>query len=569
MTENILVLPDTHYPDHDVRLWKAILRIVKEMQPDEIIHIGDLMDYPQPSRWTKGTRAEFEGNVYEDSEKAVRDILEPLRDVYDGTIRVIEGNHDCLDTETRAVTDQGLKSLDELTGDERVMSVDDDGDTIWEPINKIVRYPHTGKMYRLNEQSLSGLVTGNHRLVGLDRLQRKWQETTPTGMSSDRIYAFAAGRGNERDFPLSDETIRLAAWCITDSFYSEEHSKWTLYQSGEASAVPRELLESLGIPFREVARDRGTQEIAGVKLKQAPKVSYEFHFKDEAVTELVPDKNELPEWVWSLSERQFRLFLDEMIFCDGTDYGRGTAKVLYVCRESLREDLMILCAANGVRANAHEYRPGHWRLNLSDLRLTGIYRDKITEEDYDGEVWCLQVPNGRFFVEREGKIHLTGNCRPRVYMEKYAPALSKTELFNFDKLLKFDDLGIETAPNFYEFAPGWIAAHGHLGGIRLNQNAGMTALNAAKKIGKSLVMGHTHRAGICSYTVGIEGKTSTITGVEVGHVMDTKKVTYLKGATGNWQQGIALLKVDGKHVTPQLVPVSAGKLTIDERTFKI
>lgn len=254
MTENILVLPDTHYPDHDVRLWKVILRIVKEIQPDEILHIGDLMDYPQPSRWTKGTRAEFEGNVYEDSEKAVRDILEPLRDVYDGTIRVIEGNHD---------------------------------------------------------------------------------------------------------------------------------------------------------------------------------------------------------------------------------------------------------------------------------------------------------------------------LRPRVYMEKYAPALSKTELFNFDKLLKFDDLGIEVAPNFYEFAPGWIAAHGHLGGIRLNQNAGMTALNAAKKIGKSLVMGHTHRAGICSYTVGIEGKTSTITGVEVGHAMDTKKVTYLKGATGNWQQGIALLKVDGKHVTPQLVPVSAGKLTIDERTFKI
>lgn len=554
---------------HDKRLWKTILQIVKDTQPDEIIHIGDLMDYPQPSRWTKGTRAEFEGNVYEDSRRAIRDILEPLREVYDGPIRIHEGNHDCLDTETRAVTDQGLKYLDELTGNERVMSVDDEGKTVWQPINKIVRYQHTGKMYRLNGQSLSGLVTGNHRLVGLDKEKGGWTETTPKEMTADRIYAYAAGRGVDRDLPIFDEAIRLAAWCITDSSYSETYNNWTLYQSGDAAVVPRELLESLGIPFREVARERDITEIAGVKLKEAPKVSYEFHFKDEDVTELVPDKNELPKWVWGLSERQFRLFLDELIFCDGTDYGRGTAKVLYVCRESLREDLTILCAANGVRANSHEYRPGHWRLNLSDLRFTGIYRNKITEEDYDGEVWCLQVPNERFFVEREGKIHLTGNCRPRVYMEKYAPALSQTDMFNFEKLLRFEDYGIEKLPDFYDVAPGWVTTHGHLGGIRLNQVAGNTASRGSQRIGKSVIMGHTHRAGFVPHTTGLEGTTSTIAGVEVGHIMDTKKVTYLKGATGNWQQGLTWLTIDGKHVTPHISLVSAGKICINERIYKI
>lgn len=569
MVENILILPDTHYPEHDRKLWRTILQVVKDTQPDEIVHIGDLMDFPQPSRWTKGTRAEFEGNVYEDAEGAIRHIIEPLREVYDGPIRIHEGNHDCLDTETRAVTDQGLKFLDELTGNERVMSVDDEGNTIWQPINKIVRYQHTGKMYRLNEQSLSGLVTGNHRLVGLDKKKRGWTETTPKEMTADRIYTFAAGRGVNRDLPILDEAIRLAAWCITDSYYSSDYDKWVLYQSGEAASVPRELLESLGIPFREVARERDTKEIAGVKLKEVPKVSYEFHLKDEDVTELVPDKNGLPKWVWQLSERQFRLFLDELIFCDGTDYGRGTAKVLYVCRESLREDLMVLCAANGVRANAYEYRPGHWRLNLSDLQHTGIYRDKITEEEYDGEVWCLQVPNGRFFVEREGKIHLTGNCRPRVYMEKYAPALADTKMFNFENLLRFEEYGIEALPDFYDVAPGWLTTHGHMGGIRLNQIPGNTAGNAIKRIGKSIVMGHTHRAGIIPHTTGLGGVTNTLFGVEVGHIMDPKRVTYLKGATGNWQQGIAWLTTEGKHVTPKLIPVSAGKFSVEGRIYKI
>lgn len=51
------------------------------------------MDYPQPSRWSKDTRAEFEGSVFRDSETGKR-ILDDLRRGYDGPIHFIEGNHD-------------------------------------------------------------------------------------------------------------------------------------------------------------------------------------------------------------------------------------------------------------------------------------------------------------------------------------------------------------------------------------------------------------------------------------------------------------------------------------------
>lgn len=569
MVEKVLILSDTHFPLLDKKLWKATLNLIEDLQPDEIVHIGDLMDYPQPSRWTRGTREEFEGSVYEDSKACIKEYIEPLRSVYQGPIKVHEGNHDCLDSQTRAVTDQGLKYVSDLDGSERVMSVDDSGRTIWQSINKIVRYTHKGKMFRLNETSLSGLVTRNHRLVGLDNKKRGWTETTPESMETHRIFAFSAGRGNTTEHRISDLEIRLAAWCLTDSHYDEQYDKWVLYQSGEKADVPRELLKAVNLPYREVERNRNTDQIEGKVLKTKPQTSYEFHFKSDLVTALVPDKNKLPDWLWSLSERQVKLFIEELVFCDGTDYGRGTSKVLYVCREQLREELLILCSANGIRANATEYRPGHWRINLSDRVHTGVYRDSITEEDYDGEVWCLQVPNERFFVERDGKLHLTGNCRPRTYMEKYAPALAETDIFNFDKLLKFEDYGIELLPEFYDVAPGWITTHGHLGGIRLNQNAGITALNAAKRMGKSVVMGHTHRAGITHYTTGYNGLVDTLTGVEVGHVMNPKAVTYLKGATGNWQQSLGMLTLDGKHVTPSLIPVSGGKLTLDGKTYKI
>lgn len=253
MPEKVLILPDTHFPDHSPKVFKAVLKAIELVRPDEIIHIGDLMDYHQPSRWTKGTRAEFEGDIITESEQCVRRILEPLREVFDGPIGIHEGNHD---------------------------------------------------------------------------------------------------------------------------------------------------------------------------------------------------------------------------------------------------------------------------------------------------------------------------ARPRLYMEKYAPALANNDLFNFESLLRFSDLGISLLPDFHEVAPGWLTTHGHLGGIRLNQNAGITALNAAKKIGKSIVMGHTHRSGIASFTTGVEGETSTITGVEVGHIVDQKKVTYLKQGTGNWQQGLALLEIDGKNVTPHLIPVSAGRIIYENEVIK-
>src|SRR5699024_3388466 len=94
MSKRIFVIPDTQLPYDDRKALKAVIRCIGDLQPDEVIHIGDLMDYPQPSRWNKGTRGEFEGSVYEDSEQAKRRLLAPLRDVYDVPIGVHEGNHD-------------------------------------------------------------------------------------------------------------------------------------------------------------------------------------------------------------------------------------------------------------------------------------------------------------------------------------------------------------------------------------------------------------------------------------------------------------------------------------------
>jgi predicted phosphodiesterase len=88
-----VIISDTQIPYHDVRAVNGLIRFIHSWQPDSVTHIGDLMDYPQPSTWSRDTRKEYEGSIYVDSEIGKR-FLDSLRKGYDGPIRVIEGNHD-------------------------------------------------------------------------------------------------------------------------------------------------------------------------------------------------------------------------------------------------------------------------------------------------------------------------------------------------------------------------------------------------------------------------------------------------------------------------------------------
>ena len=168
-----------------------------------------------------------------------------------------------------------------------------------------------------------------------------------------------------------------------------------------------------------------------------------------------------------------------------------------------------------------------------------------------------------------GVIEGNHDLRPREYLSKYAPALAGSDAFNIETLLSFEDYAVRRLPDFYEIAPEWIATHGHLGGIRTSMIAGNSALSAARKFGRSVIMGHTHRLGMCSETTGLQGHSTTRTGVEVGHIMDTSKATYLKGYAGNWQMGFAILHVRNNAVTPVVVPITPKGFIVDGCHFGI
>lgn len=158
--------------------------------------------------------------------------------------------------------------------------------------------------------------------------------------------------------------------------------------------------------------------------------------------------------------------------------------------------------------------------------------------------------------------------RMEVYLDRYAPALAGPDSeFTLDTVLRMGDRKARLERKPFRVAPGWIAAHGHEGG--LSPVSGRTAFGLAQRWNASVVCGHTHRAGTVSTTVGLPGSRRTITGLEVGHGMLEKHATYIKSSAPNWQRGFGILVVDGNKTYHHLVHMQPDSSFIwDGKVFK-
>jgi hypothetical protein len=150
--------------------------------------------------------------------------------------------------------------------------------------------------------------------------------------------------------------------------------------------------------------------------------------------------------------------------------------------------------------------------------------------------------------------------RIETYINKYAPALRNLRSTKVEELIGYDELNIQYLHRFKELLPGWVMAHGDEG--RAVQVPGSTALSLAKKLGKSVVCGHTHKLGLQHETTGLYGKNKTLFGLEVGHLMDIRQASYLTSGIANWQQGVGMLIEHNRKVTPYAIPIIDGDIRL-------
>lgn len=90
-----LVIPDVQYPYHDSLALAKLIKVAKDHQPDQIVQIGDGIDFPTVSRWAKDTALEYEQTLQDHIDGFRKDVLVPLREAAPAADLVwLEGNHD-------------------------------------------------------------------------------------------------------------------------------------------------------------------------------------------------------------------------------------------------------------------------------------------------------------------------------------------------------------------------------------------------------------------------------------------------------------------------------------------
>ncbi len=114
-TKTTVILPDIQYPYHDALVLSKIVKVIEDLQPDAIFQIGDAIDFPQVSRWTKGTAGEYAPTLQKHID-GFKGVLRELRDAAPkAKIAWLEGNHDLRLRDFVQQYAAPLRTLDALT----------------------------------------------------------------------------------------------------------------------------------------------------------------------------------------------------------------------------------------------------------------------------------------------------------------------------------------------------------------------------------------------------------------------------------------------------------------------
>jgi hypothetical protein len=94
MTTKVMIYPDLQAPYTDMAFFKRMLRVTRAYKPDVVVQIGDLIDLPEVSTWTKNQHGEYAGTLQASLDITTGMLADIRRAAPDAQIVVKAGNHD-------------------------------------------------------------------------------------------------------------------------------------------------------------------------------------------------------------------------------------------------------------------------------------------------------------------------------------------------------------------------------------------------------------------------------------------------------------------------------------------
>lgn len=375
----------------------------------------------------------------------------------------------CYSPDTDVLTTAGWIPFTDLTMDHRVATLMEDGVSMsYTTPLEVMSYDYNGKMYKLESNQVSLMVTPNHRMyVGNrdgDRFGFKQADEvygkrytykknienyvapaersvelsyiTPDGVNMREPQGFILKSSNKQPdiiVPINDWLILFGIWIAEGCTYRRS-VQFATHKERVRLALDR-VSKNIGLHFglcKETATD------TTFNLYKIYKKHYINYFTPLSVGAV---NKSLPEWVWYLTQEQCRILIHGMMLGDGNVMKNGTRRY-YTSSAQLADDFQRICLHAGYSANSKiRYEAGREAVCKAKGREGEIFRTtanayvitiiekqntpkvnkNITKNgdnrhdtwiDYNDKVYCCRVNGpGAIYVRRNGLPVWSGNSR--------------------------------------------------------------------------------------------------------------------------------------------------------------
>lgn len=360
----------------------------------------------------------------------------------------------CFSEDTELLTTEGWVNYTQIERQHTMaMSFNKETERI-EPSMVIGKYVYDtfDELIRFRGNGTEILVTPEHKMVYRTTDPKRkpgwtWQETTADKLSkmSSAVQIPMAGVGSTVEYPRPDDYLKMLAWVVSEGNACDPKKSgygYRIYQGrGDKSDRINAILQRLGVHNGHVGeQDQRGRKVGDTKYETqvvmdvfyVPSEYAKNTIRVDLTTSKIPARHLL-----GLSQRQFRVFLGELMLGDGSVRSRGataenkveridrwvttgetTCSMAYASKnEALIDWLQEGCALNGLRTKKGRTKKGLFYLNVLNLRTQrGLKSDRVK---YDGNVWCVSVmKNQTLVLRRNGRVFIAGNTQYQLRSEK-------------------------------------------------------------------------------------------------------------------------------------------------------
>lgn len=360
--------------------------------------------------------------------------VHPQPETYWGNVNPI-GVRSCFSEDTEVLTEDGWKLFKEVTLEDKVATLNQEGFLEYQQPTDILKEPYVGELIAFKSSKIDLLVTPNHNMYVRRREEPKF-ELRPAydaiNWSRSEMEKSAHWEGIERPFfylpPITNskfgnvEKIDMDLWLEFLGYYLSEgcvylRKRIRIVNGKEYAAVDYNVL---------IAQDRKNIPEREKITACLQKLPFTFHSSDDHQFRITnkqlalyliafgkSHEKYIPKELKQLSKRQLRILFSALMLGDGSK----TGKSFYTNSTTMAGDFQELLLKLGFAGSTHvkdtrKPRAVYKIHILDDLGkdfLTPFY-PRRTIEKYSGHVYCVTVPNRVIYVRRSGKALFCGNC---------------------------------------------------------------------------------------------------------------------------------------------------------------